>query len=158
LVPYLDTEAGRVVRIPESELRPGVVQARLQGTDELVWVLPEALRPSEVQHGEFAEGIRDYIREIQAAFAEHRPLSFEEWEIGFRRDTNPEREIALWLHAAGVYGEFACDEPAADRRLDIYRCVMTCLCTSPDGVWQVLRPEALSRAEAERVVNRFFPK
>jgi hypothetical protein len=28
--------------------------------------------------------------------------------------------------------------------------------TGPDAVWQVLRPEVLSRAEAEQVVNRFF--
>jgi hypothetical protein len=59
MVPYLDVEAGRVVQIPASELRPGAVQACLQETNELVWVLPEDLRQGDVKHGEFDEGVRD---------------------------------------------------------------------------------------------------
>jgi hypothetical protein len=35
---------------------------------------------------------------------------------------------------------------------------LACLTTGPDAVWHVLRPETLSRAEAEQVVNRFFGK
>ncbi len=158
MVPFLDTAAGRVVRIPASELRPGVIQVRLQGTDQVVWALPEQLHQGEVMHPEFDEGIRDYIRQIQAAFVEHRPLSFEEWEEGFRRDANPEREIAIWSHAGDVYTAFAGNEPVAARRKDVYRCIVTCMTTGPDAVWQVLRHEVLSRAETEQVVNRFFGK
>lgn len=160
MVPFLDVEAGRVVRIPAAELRPGAIQVRLQGTEEVVWALPEQLQlhQGEVKHPEFEEGIRDYIRQIQAAFAEHRPLSFEEWEDGFRRDANPEQEIALWSHAADVYTAFATNEQSADRRQDTYRCIVTCMTTGPDDVWHVLRPQVLSRAEAEQVVNRFFGK
>jgi hypothetical protein len=158
MVPFLDVEAGRIVRIPASELRPGAIQVRLQGNDEVVWALPEQLHQGEVKHPEFDESVRDYIRQIQAAFAEHRPLSFEEWEDGFRRDTTPEREIALWCHAADVYTAFAANEPAPERRRDVYRCIVTCMTTGPDAVWRVLRPEVLTRAEAEQVVNRFFGK
>lgn len=158
LVPFLDVESGRLVHIPASELRPGAIQVRLQGSDEVVWALPEQLRESEVKHAEFDEGIRDYIRQIQTAFAEQRPLSFEEWEEGFRRDTNPEREIALWSHAAEVYTAFTDSELSAARRRDVYRCIVTCLTTGPDTVWHVLRPEVLSREEAEKIVKRFFGK
>jgi hypothetical protein len=158
MVPFLDVEAGRVVRIPASELRPGAVQVRLQGSEEVVWALPDQLRQSEVRHPEFGEDVRDYIRRIQAAFAEQRPLSFEEWEEGFRRDADPEREIAIWLHAADVYTALTADEPSADRRRDVYRCLVACMTTGPDAVWHVLRPELLSRQEAEQVVRRFFGK
>jgi hypothetical protein len=44
MVPFLDVEGRRVVRIPASELRPGAIQVRLQGSDEVVWALPEQLR------------------------------------------------------------------------------------------------------------------
>ncbi len=158
MVPFLDAETGRVVRIPASELHSGAIQIRLQGSDEVIWALAEQLHQGEIKHPEFDEGIREYVRRIQAAFAEHRSLSFEEWEEGFRRDANPEKEIALWTHAANVYTAFAGNEPAADRRKDIYRCIMTCLTTGPDAVWKVLRPELLSQVEAEQVVNRFFGK
>jgi hypothetical protein len=158
MVPFLDPEIGRVVQIPASELRPGAVRVHLQNTNEVVWVLAEQLRVSEIKHPEFEEEIREYIRQIQDAFAEHRPLSFEEWEEGFRRDNNPEREIALWLHTADVYTAFADDEPDVGRRDEIYACIIACLTTGRDAVWHVFQPKFLSRAEAEQIVSRFFGK
>jgi hypothetical protein len=158
MVRFFDVESGRVVQIPASELRPGTIQAQIEGIDGVVWVLPDQLKLGEIKHPPFDEGIRAYIRQIQEAFAEQRPLSFEEWEEGFRRDATPEREIALWSHAADVYTVFAGREPSAQRRRDVYRCIVACLTSGPDAVWHVLRPEALSRAEAEQIVNRFFGK
>jgi hypothetical protein len=158
MIPFLDAEAGRVVHIPASELSPGAIQVRLQPSDEVVWALPEQLHRGEVKHPEFDEGIRDYIRKIQTAFAEPRPLSFEEWEDGFRRDANPAGEIAIWLHAADVYTTFAGTEPDVDRREDVFRCIVACMLTVPEAVWQVLQTQVLSRAEAEQVVNRYFGK
>lgn len=137
-------------------MRPGAIQVRPQATGGVVWALPEQLHQGEVQHPEFDEGIREYIRQIQAVFAEHRPLSFEEWEDGFRRDADPAREIAFWSHAADVYTAFAADESSPERRRDVYRCIVACMTTGPDTVWHVLRPEVLSRLEAEQVVKRFF--
>lgn len=156
MVPFLDAEGGRVVRIPASELRPGVVQVRLQPSGEVVWALPDQPHESEVRHPEFDEGVREYIRRIQGAFAEHRPPSFEDWEDGFRRDADPAPDLAIWSHAADIYTAFAGTEPDADRRRDVYRCIVACMTTGPEAVWRVLGPEVLSRAEAEQVVNRFF--
>jgi hypothetical protein len=155
-VPFLDAAAGRVVRIPASELAAGAVQVRLAGTEGVVWALPDQLHQGEVRHPPFGEGVRESIRQIQAAFVEHRPLSFDEWEDGFRRDATPEREIALWSHAADVYTAAAAGDPDPARRKDVYRCIVTCMTTGPDAVWRVLRPAVLSRREAEQVVNRFF--
>jgi hypothetical protein len=158
MVPFFDVESGRLVRIPAAELRPGAVQARVQGIEGVVWLLPDKLQAGEIKHPPFEEDVRAYIRQIQEAFAEHRPLSFDEWEDGFRRDGHPEREIAFWSHAADIYMTFAASESSPERRRDIYQCIVTCLNTGPDAVWHVLRPEVLSRAEAEQVVNRFFGK
>ena len=156
MVRFFDVDSGRVVSIPASELAPGAIRAHIQGVDEVVWVLPEKLKEGPIRHPPFNEGIRGYIRQIQEAFAEHRPLSFEEWEIGFRRDANPAQEIALWLHAADVYTAFTGDEPSAERRHEVYRCVLACMNGSRDNIWHVFRHEALSRAEAEQVVKRFY--
>ncbi len=158
MVPFLDVENKRVIQIPASELRAGAIQVHLQGTDQIVWAIADQLKASDVRHPEFDEGIRDYIRQIQTAFAEHRPLSLEEWEEGFRRDANPNQEIALWLHAADVLVAFTADEPSSDRRRDAYLCIVACLTTGPDDVWKVLRTEVLDRGEAEQVVSRFFGK
>lgn len=157
-VPFLDVENSRVIQIPARELRPGTIQVQVQGIEGLVWALPDQLQLGEVKHPPFEEDIAVYVRQIQTAFAEHRSLSYEEWEDGFRRDANPEREIAIWSHAAAIYTAFAANEPSADRRRDIYRCIVACLTTSPDSIWQVLKPAELTKAEAEAVVNRFYGK
>jgi hypothetical protein len=157
-VPFYDVESRRVVQIPASELRPGAVQAQVQGIEGLVWMMPSQLKQGEVRHPPFDESIRAYLRQIQEAFAEQFPLSLDEWEDGFRRDAHPEQEIALWLHAAQVYTDIAGSEPSAERRRDVYRCIAACMSSGPDTVWHILKAEVLSRAEAEQVVNRFFGK
>ena len=156
LVPFYDVPSRRLVRIPPSELRPGCVQAHVEGVEGIVWLLPEQLQQGEIRHPPFDEEIRSYIRNIQAAFAEHRDISFEEWEEGFRRDANPEREIAGFSYAADVYQLFAANEELPERRREVYRLLIACMTTSPDSVWHVVQLTALSRSEAERIVQRFY--
>jgi hypothetical protein len=158
LVPFLDIPSGRVVRIPAAELRPGCVQIQLQGSDEVVWAVPEELKQGEIRHPPFEEEIRDCIRRIQSAFAEHYDLSLDEWEDGFRRDANPAREIALWSHAANVYQRFTTGEASADHRAEVYNVIVACMTTSPDAVWHVVKLRTLTRPDAERIVNRFYGK
>jgi hypothetical protein len=158
MVPFLDVENARVIQIPARELRPGTIQVQVQGIEGPVWVLPDQLKPGEVAHPPFEEEIAAYVRQIRTAFAEHRSLTYEEWEDGFRRDADPAREIATWSHAAAVYTSFAANEPSAERRRDVYRCIVACLTSGPDSVWHVLKPAVLTKVEAEAVVNRFFGK
>jgi hypothetical protein len=155
-VPFYDALSRRVVRIPAAELRPGVVEVRLAGQQELVWVLPEDLHAGAVRHPPFDEDVRKHIRQIQTDFAEHRPLTLDEWEEGFRRDANPEREIAIWSHAADVYRQFASPASSPERRQDVYRVIVACLVAAPDSVWRVLEPAVLTRGEAESIVKRFY--
>lgn len=156
LVPLYDVPLRRVVRIPATELRPGCVQARIEGVEGIVWVLPEQLEPSPIRHPPFDEEIRTYIRDIHSAFAEHRDISVQEWEDGFRRDANPLREIAGFSYAAEVYRLFTQDDLDAMRRAEVYRLLIACMTTSPDSVWHVVKLNALSRADAERIVRRFY--
>lgn len=157
-VPLYDVDARSVVQIPRRELSSNAIQVQIQGMDGLFWVLPDQVQEGPIKHDPFIEEIRDYLRHIHVAFSEHRDLTLEEWEDGFRRDTTPEREIALWSHAADVHLHFAADEPSPDRRIDIYDCIVACMTTQPDSVWDALRPKALDTSEAKQVVDRFFGK
>ena len=157
-VRFYDVDTGKLVTIPASELAPGAVRAQVHGIEEIVWLLPDKLKQGGLKHPPFEEGVRDYICKIQAAFAEQRPLSFEEWEDGFRCDANPGPEIALWSHAADVYTAFADGEPSSDRRQEVFRCIVTCMNATPDTIWRVFKAEALSRSDAEAVIARFYGK
>jgi len=157
-VRFYDVDTGKVVTIPAAELAPGAMRAQVHGIDGIVWLLADKLNPGGLKHPPFQEDVRNDIRQIQAAFAEQRPLSFEEWEDGFRRDANPGPEIALWCHAADVYTAFAAEETSAIRRREVFRCIGACMIACPDSVWRVFKAEALSRSEAEAVVVRFYGK
>jgi hypothetical protein len=129
----------------------------VQGIEGIVWVLPEQLHEGPIRHPPFGEDLRAYVRDIREAFAEHRDLSVEEWEEGFRRDADPAREIAGFSYAADVYRLFTNDEPDAARRAEVYRLLIACMTTaSAEAVWHVVKLNALTRAEAERIVRRFF--
>jgi hypothetical protein len=41
--------------------------------------------------------------------------SFEDWELGFKRDTHPESEIAYWVKATYAYLEFTHRHPHFDK-------------------------------------------
>ena len=155
-VPFHDVPSRRVIHIPPGELRPGCVQARVEGVEEIVWILPEQLQEAPIRHPPFDEEMRSYIREIQSAFAEQRDVSVEEWEEGFRRDADPEREIAMFAYAAEVYRLFTDHEEDAMKRADIYGLLIACMTTSPDSVWHVVKLNALTRPEAERIARRFY--
>jgi hypothetical protein len=120
--------------------------------------MPEQLEAGDVRHPPLDEQVRTYIRNIREAFVEHRPLSFEEWEVGFRRDANLPQEIAIWSHAADVYRAFGEKEVAPEGREDIYRVIVTSLAATPDTVWQILELKVLNRREAERIVRRVYGK
>jgi hypothetical protein len=158
LVPFLDQASRRIVQIPVSELRPGMIQVQLQPSGNVVWALPDQFRQGEIRHPVFIEAVRDHIRRIQNVFAEHRSLSFEQWEDGFRRDARPEKQIAIWSHAADVYRAFADNEISPEKRKEFYRVILACLTSSRDSVWYVLQLEVLSRSEAETVIERFYWK
>ena len=156
LVPFYDVTSQRVVHIPPAELRPGCVQARVKGIDGVVWIATDDVQEGPIRHPPFGEDLMAYVRDIQAGFAEHRPLSVEQWEEGFRRDVHAEREIAGFSYAADVYRRFTVGEASAERRRDVYRLLIACMTTSPNAVWHVVSLTVLSRPEAERIVGRFY--
>ena len=108
------------------------------------------------KHPPFNDSVRVYIQQIRDAFAEHYPLSFEDWENGFRNDDNPAQQIAVWLYAADAYKAFSGNELCERRRADVYKCLLACMGADSKTVWDVYQPEAITRAEAEKVVGAYF--
>jgi len=157
LVAYWDAASKHVIHIPRSELAPGCIRVRIQGIDEPVWASELKYRMGPLRHPPFGEDILAYVRRIQSTFAEHRPISVEEWEDGFRRDLNVEQEIALWIHAAGVYSAFASNERSEARRKHLYQVVIACLTATPDTVRQGVQPGPLADQDIAEIVGRFFP-
>jgi len=102
LVPYHDFETRTTRLIPKAELSPGVVLIQIQGQPSPVYADAAALKQGWYQHPPFEGDGRNAIRFLVDALADVYPQSYEQWEDGFRRDQNPEREIAGWHHLAAI--------------------------------------------------------
>lgn len=166
LVRVFDADQHRVFTMPARELVPGMVNARMQGVGD-VWVFPSQFPPSDYRHPPFDEDLRDGIRRLQRLLDDVQPMSLEEWEDGFRRDRDPRREIAAWLHAAEVYRSLTRGRGAggtsttatattAQHRRDVYRLLVTCMSSPRARVFDVARLGTLTRAEAEAVVRAYY--
>ncbi len=141
---------------PAKDLNPGETLTGGDRIESEVEFHSATIDQCDFKHPPFNQSIRVYIEQIQAAFAEHYPISFEEWENGFRRDENAAQQIAVWWYAADVYKEFAGNESSEQRRADIYRCVFCCMTSNRDTIGDIYQPHAISRSEAKRIEDRYF--
>ena len=156
-VQVYDVSTGKLSTIPARELAPGMMRVTMNGVEGDCWVKPDQLQQSPYQHPPFDEEARAYLRQIKDALDEVHPQSLKEWEDGFRRDRDAEREIAIWLHIAEVYvglmGEKALG-PA--ERQDVLRLLLACANNPRDQVLRTAGVQVLSRPEAEAVMAEFY--
>ncbi|MDC0936199.1 hypothetical protein OAS39_07915 [Pirellulales bacterium] len=139
------------------------------GGEEVAWVDPDSLHESPVRH-EDIDNLLPAIRWTWRHFGRHVSScrSLEDWELGFMRDANPYKEVALWARAVYAYLEFL--RLHQDRDLDrsvVAQAVMLMLTgradlIEPPEVAETLRnlmanpPEALSVLENFSDDGRFI--
>ena len=155
LVRYFDAPNNQIIEIPRAEIAAGAIQVQFEGVEGLVWALAGELNLSEIKHPPFTGERREAVQKIHATFAEHRELSYDEWEEGFRRDTNPDSEIAVFLHAAEIYNDYATPETTLEIRKEIHKILIACLTTQQDTVWDVLSLAEINREKAQQIIDRY---
>jgi hypothetical protein len=156
-VTVYDVETESFTTIPESELAPGMVRAQIKGREGVVWIDPSQLKQAEFRHPPFEGTRRENVVRIQSAFPDVYEKPFEFWEEGFRRDTNPDREIAIWMHIAEVYRKHSGGRPL-EYRNELFSLLTTCSTADPQSIHSVFEPQTLNREAVESVCEDFFFK
>lgn len=146
-----------IKEMPASKLTPNMIQARVEGSEEVHWIDAAELKMGERRRESFSEDVRDLITEIKDKLEEVYPMSLEEWEDGFLRDLNPEPEIALWLHVANIYNELTISQILNfEQKKEYFRMLGTCMNSPRERVLQLANPQLITKVEAERVIAKFF--
>lgn len=157
LVPYHEFPTGKTSLIPKAELGPGAVLVQIQGQPHPVYADSAQLQPGTHQHPPFEGEMKEAIRSLVIDLAEVRPLSFEAWEDGFRRDQTPDREIAGWLHLAAILktmtAKFSLDLP---ERQECYRVLVACYTGERTTVRERSDPQLLSAEQIDLAIKYFF--
>lgn len=102
-VKIYDLAHNKISTIPAAELAPNMVEADVVGVG-WVWISADEISlAGKVKHPPFNEEKRQKLRQMKAALDEVYPKTIEELEETFRKDSDPDQEIAIRLHIASVY-------------------------------------------------------
>ena len=158
-VKVYDFQTKTFTSMPAAELSSDMVQATING--EKCWInpahAPNALHQSTFRHPPFDQPTRGRIRKLMGILKEVQPLTFAEWENGFRRDQNPQKEIDLCLHIAGVYEEVA-DRHALslEQKKELHRTLSRCSTCSYEQAANIVFPEKLSREVMNEAIQAYY--
>ncbi len=124
---------------------PGYILVHIEdedGNDQgLAWALEKDLKVGPIRHenlDDFGPVLRWTWRHLKQYITSCR--TFEDWELGFMRDTQPEREIAIWMRITYAFLEFTYRHPSADKMT-----VFASLIKVTEGRDNVVRPKNVVR-------------
>lgn len=98
-----DLDTGRIYTIPACELAPGMITAKMQGMEEPVWVEAAKMPKPPIKHRPFTGERKMKVEKIQSLLKEAYFMTCEQWEEGFRRDTDPDQQLDEWIKIGSVY-------------------------------------------------------
>ncbi|OQP54326.1 hypothetical protein A4H97_22855 [Niastella yeongjuensis] len=87
---------------------------------------PKELTPSPVIHDSLSAEQLEKVKKIQRIFEEVNPSTLEETADDFKRDENPDNEIAIWLAMANAYEQFTSKHKSLDinKKTEAYRLIL----------------------------------
>jgi hypothetical protein len=88
---------------------------------------PKDIRISPVVHDTLSKTQLEEIKRIQEVFAEVNPSTLEETITDFKRDKNPDNEIAIWLQMAAAYEKFTSKSAATldlEKKKEAYKLIL----------------------------------
>lgn len=152
-----DPATGKVTRIPKCELAPGMVKAVVEGMEGEYWIDANKLCGADgFRHPPFDDEIRELVEEIRGRLKEVRPKTYKEWEDGFRKDADPEKEIAIWLTFARKFSAITGQKQYSPaQKKDIYTILTSLMLGGKDAEAICGKVSTLSRDDIDRIMKEF---
>lgn len=157
LVRFYDAATKSVVRIPKAELRPGVVLVKTDDDPEPMYMEAAGLKLGSLQHSALDEELRAEIGRLATELADVYPQSAADWEDGFRRDRDPEREIASWLYLAEILKVMSARHGyELVQRKECFRILVACATGNRETVRERSDPRLLPTPEVDQTIRYFY--
>lgn len=120
----------RYETVPRHQVPAGYIRVHIRDRGEF-FTDPSWLKDApELRHGPFPEAARVRLRGLQDMLADVYSRTLEQWEEGFRGDTHPWREVALWEMMAAAFRKFTrhlagSDEMTVQKRKDVLGLILS---------------------------------
>jgi hypothetical protein len=144
-----------ITEMPQEELAPGYVKATIQGLEGFYFVNAAKAKPAtKYKHPVFGDEQKRIMRYLVNVFSDVHTLTAHEWEEGFRKDTNMDKEIFMWLQMAEVYQHFTASRTLSlEAKKDYLAIILTMFNSGLDFVRSLIDLQCLSQAALEEVVE-----
>jgi hypothetical protein len=126
------------------------LQVRNALTGETMYVDTDVLKTGPIRNRSLSASLLRRIREIHERIRDVYSLSLEQFEIGFMRDANPAREIAVWERIVASCAKVSTMLPAVDRKT-VLRILLV---YSMNGLTDADRNDALVRNILRIIENK----
>jgi len=115
------------------------------------------LNANKNRHGSLTEQQLKEIKRIHHAFSEVNSSSLEETINNFKRDQNPDIEIAIWSQMADAYERFAVHKHIEehDKKVEAYEVILLRSTMSEEEVMKKLSLSYLSKEELEEIFSYY---
>ena len=114
------------------------------------------LKPNEIQHEQLSEEQLRRIKKLHETFAEVDRSSLEKWIDNFKRDANPDSEIAIWERVANAYRNYCSQRQLTlEAKGDVFQALVLRSMTSDEEAVKTLKLKVLSSDEARTIMREY---
>lgn len=140
-------------------LLAGCDRASTSSDSKTQWIDPNKLEAGPVRHTNLTEDQTSRIQRVQKIFSEVDPSPIEKWMEDFKRDTNPERELAIWEGMATAYATYiASNSLTLAGKKEVFQVVLLRSGASDDEVLKHLDLKILTETDARKIMALFATK
>jgi len=155
-----DPDTRKVTTVPFDELVPGMTMVTVEGVEGTVWMVEEEVADSEFRHPPFFGERLEAVRSIMETLTDVLPKTIKEWEDGFRRDSDPDSEIAIWLHISSCYETIRVGTNfTLEEKKDCVNLMLHCSgiqSEESDRVLQMVDLNELPKVMAREIIDLFY--
>ncbi|MCJ8314241.1 MAG: hypothetical protein HRU38_05620 [Saccharospirillaceae bacterium] len=155
-VEVINVNTGDVSLVLSEDIGPGMVRVSYEGKD--YWADSAQLQQNVYQFEPFKGLIRERIESIMTGLKEVYPLIYDEWEDGFRRDQNPEIEIAIWERIVSLYQHYSKGSSDLALKKEIYSVLVTCSFSEANQILNQVQLNVLNKDLANEIINAYYTK
>ena len=123
-------------------------------SDRLQWVDPAKIKQGPILRDQLTAEQTTRIASVQSVFKEVDSAPLDKWLEDFKRDVNPDREIAIWEIMASVYTNITASKGwSLDQKKELFGVLLVGSGAPPDEAIKHLKLKALSQAEAKEALD-----
>ena len=119
-------------------------------------VPPANLQPGAIRHESLSDALVARVRKFEPVFAEVYPQTHEQWLDGFKRDADPEPEVAIWESMAAAYQGFTQKTQLShDAKKEVFGLLLVRSAASEQQTLAGAKLQHLRRADVEELLRLY---